>query len=163
MKKTKNRILKAQFVKNALLLLLLLTSLFTLTSCGSFDKDDAEISLQPIRYEYHPETNMTTVYCFVDIQNETVYNIESYALNMKLYSNGVNVANEEYHFEERIKHGEFCNPTVTFTHEGSIDRVEFASWTPNYEPLWKTYINVLVILAALIILGIGSWVYDLFS
>ncbi len=155
---TKKRILIQKIFLFALTLLLLLT----LPSCGSFDKDDVEISVNWTQYKYHPETNRTTVYCDVTITNETIYNIDSIELNLELYSNGLKMSDEVYQFQQRIKHGEFESVTITLTAEGQIDRSALVSWTPNYEPLWKTYINAIVIGGLLLLAGVFFWIWEEF-
>ena len=158
MEKTQNR---KKLPKTFLLALTLLLFL-TLPGCGSVDKDDAELSVNWTQYKYHPETNRTTVYCDITITNDTIYNIDSVELKLALYSNGVRVFDEATQFEQRIKHGEFETVTVTFTVEGEIDSSALVSWSPNCEPLWKTYVNVIVIAGLLLIAGVIWWIWETF-
>ena len=158
MKKTSRRFL---FQKHLLFTLMLLL-LFALVGCESVDKDDALVSLKNIRFEYHENTNMTTIYCDVDIVNNTIYNLDSFGLNLSTYSSGIMISNKDVEYNLNVKHGESSSATATFTQEGEIDRVGLVSWNPNFEPLWKTYINTLVILGLLLLAGIAYWVYQMF-
>ena len=156
------KIKKRNLIRKILLLTLTLLWILMLPSCGSVDKDDAELSVNWTQYKYHPETNRTTVYCDITITNDTIYNIDYLELNLALYSNGVKMTDEVCRYEQRIKHGNFETITVTLTAEGEIDRAELVSWTPSCEPLWKTHINAIVIAALLIVAGVFFWIRDAF-
>ena len=143
-------------------LLVLTLLILMLPSCASVDKDDAVLSLNWVRYEYHENTNRTTVYCDITIQNDTIYTIDSFELNLATFSDGVQLANEVDQYEQRVKHGESGTITITFTAEGKVDRIDLASWTPHCEPLWKTYINAIVILSIAIVAGVFFWIKEEF-
>ena len=147
--------------KNIFLIFLFLLPLI-LSSCGSVDKDDALLTLEQASFEYHKETNITTVSCEVAIQNDTIYNISSFDVDMGVYCKGEHIETEPYQYKHRTKHGESEVLTISFTVTGEIDRVSLIDWTPHYETFWKTYINVIVISIVLVILGVVIWIINLF-
>lgn len=158
--KTINKKLK---LKKIFLCGLLLLTLFTLVSCESVDKDDASLTLTSVDYEYYEETNITMVSCKVDIQNDTIYNIKSFDVDLGVYCNGEPVENEPYHYNSRIKHGEKQSVSISFTAEGEVDHTGLVSWTPQFEPLWKTHLTLIVIVVILIVVGIVFWIKETVS
>ena len=136
--------------------------LFMLSSCESVDKDDASLSIEQVTYEYHNETDITTVYCTLAIQNNTIYNMSSFEVDLGAYCNGENVETEPYSYEYRIKHGQSESVSIMFTAKGEVDQVALTTWTPQFESIWKTYINVIVVVVAVIVLGVAFWIKEEF-
>ena len=143
-----------------LLCVFLMLSLFVFSSCDSVDKDDATLDLNDVTFEYYEETNVTMVSCKAEIQNATIYNLDSFAVDLGVYCNGERIETEPYQYTHRIKHGETESVSISFTVEGKADYVGLVTWTPHYEPLWKTYINVIVVAAVVIIVGVAYWVKE---
>ena len=162
----KRKIKTKDFDKKMSFLILILSLLFLLSACDSIDKDDADFLLKDTQFEYHEETNITTVTCNVNIFNGTIYNISSFAVDFGVFSNGERIETEPFQYNHRVKHGSLESVGITFTVEGKIDQVIYSSWTPQFESVWKTYINVFIaVIAAIIILVIGRiayWIYDEF-
>ncbi len=144
--------------KKAVVFTVALLLLFMLSGCESVDKDDATLSIEQATYEYHNETDITTVYCTLAIQNHTIYNMSSFEVDMGVYCNGENVENEPYSYEYRIKHGQSESVNVMFTVQGEVDQVALTTWTPHFESIWKTYVNVIIFVVAAIVLGVAFWI-----
>ena len=115
--------------------LLLLFSLI-LSSC-SLNKDDASLSLVDSELQYHEETNITTVYCKLVIENDTAYSINSFEVDFNVSYKGQAIDTDSYSFDQRIKHGEDEVITVSFNVGGEVDQVGLVKWTPNFDPFWK--------------------------
>lgn len=158
-----NDIKRKYAMKAIALFTVMLSLLFTLSGCASVDKDDATLDIEQVEFNYHEETNITTVYCTVAIQNDTIYNISSFEMNVGVYFNGEKIETEPLSYKHRVKYGEEDSVTLTFTVSGEVDEVALTSWTPCFETIFKTHINVIVAVAALILLGLVSWILDLFS
>ena len=109
--------------------------LFMLSGCASVDTDDALLSMKKVDFEYHKETDITTVHCTLEIQNDTIYTIESFEVNFGVYSKGEKLETEPYSYDHRIKHGDTESVSILFTANGEVDEVAFSSWTPNFYPL----------------------------
>lgn len=149
-------------IKKTILLGMVLCMLFMLSGCVSVDTDDALLSMKKVDFEYHKETDITTVHCTLEIQNDTIYTIESFEVNFGVYSKGEKLETEPYSYDHRIKHGETESVSILFTANGEVDEVAFSSWTPNFEPLWKAYINVIVVLGIILLAGIVLWIKEKF-
>ena len=156
---------KKRDIQKAFFCILLLLSILTLPGCDSVvsvDKDDSYILLDSTEFEYHEETNVTTVYCTVVLQNDTIYNIRSFEVNFQTFCNGERLDTDPCTYEYKIKHGKTQSTVLTFTQEGKVDRVGIASWEPVHEPFWKTYLTPIVIVGVIVIGGIAFWLYDEF-
>lgn len=122
-----------------------LLSMLVLSSCDSpIGKDDTYFKLGEVSFEYHEETNITTMACYVSIENDTIYNIEKFAVELNLYCDGALVENKTYKYDYRIKRGENDVVGISFSAEGEIDQVGVVAWNPEYESVWKTYINEII-------------------
>ena len=120
---------------------LLLLMIVMLSSC-SFNKDDAELTLLKTEFEYYEETNITLVKCDIKIKNDTIYNINSFDLEIGVYSNGECISSESKKYDCRIKHDEEKSVSVSFTVDGEADYAALTTWAPNYEPFWKIIFNI---------------------
>lgn len=155
-------ILNTKVSKVIFLFSTVLVLLFTMSGCVSVDKDDAVLTLEHTRFEYHEETDITTVTCRVRIDNNTIYNISSFSVDLGVCCNGVQVENEPYHYEYRVKHGKDESTTISFNAPGEVDQVALVKWTPNYETVWKTYLTEIVVLIVLAVISIVYWITTLF-
>ena len=153
---------RVRSIRRTILFLLMLCMLFTLSGCGSVDKDDAFLSIKQTDFEYHEETDITTIYCKVAVQNDTIYNISSFEVNLGVYCNGESVEMEPLSYKHRIKHGELDTLTLTFTAQGEADLVALSSWTPHFESIWKTHLNTIIILIAVAVIGVVIWIKETF-
>ena len=149
-------------IKKVILLVLMLCFLFILSACESVDKDDASLSIQQTEFEYHEETDITTVYFTVEVQNNTIYNISSYEVDLGAYCNGESIEIEPLSYNHKIKHGSSDRVNLTFTAKGEVDRVALSTWTPHFETIWKTHINAIIALVAIIILGVVLYFIAIF-
>ena len=149
-------------MKRIILFLSTLGMILVLSSCQSVDKDDFYLTIEHVDFEYHENTNVTIVSCKVYLQNDTIYNVRSLDVEFGVYSDGVRLKDKSCHYDFEIKHGEQDQRVFEFTEEGKIDRVGLVSCTPNYESVWKTYINVIVVLGIALIAGIVYWIHEEF-
>ena len=106
--------------------------------------------------------NASEVFCEVNIQNDTIYNIKSFEVDLGVYCNGEPVENEPYHYNARIKHGETKSVSISFTAEGKVDQTGLVSWIPQFESLWKTYLTLIVIVIILLVIGVVFWIKETF-
>ena len=141
---------------------LLILFVFLLPSCASIDRDDAELEIQTVHYDYHPETDITSVTCEVVISNETIYNIRSFDVDLGVYINGERVQNEPYTYTHRIKHSQTERMSISFTAPGEVDQVGLVTWTPQFETFWKTYMNWILIAIVLAVASLAIWIWNEF-
>ena len=127
--------------KSIIAITLLLLMALVLTSC-SFDKDKAEIYILETAFEYYEETNITLVKCAISVSNKTLYDINSFDLVVNVYSNGECIDSESRHYDYRVEHDYTEYGTISFTVDGHADYAALATWTPNYEPFWKSIFNI---------------------
>ena len=128
--------------KSAIACMLLLLMMVMLSSC-SFNKDDAELSVSHIKFQYYEETNITLVRCDISVANHTIYDINSIDLVMGVYSNGKCISSESRHYDIQIHHRTTEYATFSFTVEGEANYAALQTWTPNYEPFWMVIFNIL--------------------
>lgn len=121
---------------------LLLLMVAMLPSC-SFNKDDAEFELIRTEFEYYEETNVTLVKCDVRVTNGTAYDIDSFDVEIGVYSNGECISSESRHYDYRVQYDWVEYESISFTVEGNADYAALVTWTPNYEPFWKVIFNIL--------------------
>ena len=112
-----------------------------LPSC-SFNKDDAELTVLKTEFEYYEETNITLVKCVIEVDNDTIYNINSFDLVMNVYSNGECISSESRHYDYRTEYNNIEYGSISFTVDGHADYAALATWTPNYEPFWESVFNI---------------------
>ena len=134
------KINKSMF-KSAISCMLLLLVIVMLPSC-SFNKDDAELTLIKTEFEYYEETNKTMVKCYIQVSNDTIYDIDSFDLVIGVYSSGECISAESKHYDSRVEYNKTENKSISFTVEGKADYAALQTWTPNYEPFWKIIFNI---------------------
>ena len=154
--------MNCRLMKRIILFLSAFCMILILSSCQSVDKDDFYLTIEHVEFEYHENTDVTIVSCQVHLQNDTIYNVRSLDVEFGLYSDGVRLKDKSCHYNVATKHGEQDQRVVEFTEEGKIDKVGLVSCTPNYESIWKTYINVIIVLGIALIAGIVYWIYEKF-
>ena len=128
-------------LKSIIAIILLLLMVLVLTCC-SLDKDAAEFSILETEFEYYEETNITLVKCEISVSNETLYDINSFDLVVNVYSKGECIDSESRNYNYRVEHDDTEYGSISFAVDGHADYAALATWTPNYEPLWKSIFNV---------------------
>lgn len=98
--------------------------------------------LADTNFEYYEDTGMTKVSCLFVIDNDTIYNINSFDIDLGIASNGVRIETEPFHYELRVKHETEKTAIFQFYMEGEIDDAGLVSYTPNYEPFWKIVFTI---------------------
>lgn len=133
------KINKSMF-KSTIACILLLLTMLVLPSC-SFDKDKVELTLMETEFEYYEETNITLVKCNISVSNDTIYDISSFDIVVGVYSNGECISSESRHYDHKTEYDHTAYITISFTVNGHADYAALATWTPNYEPFWKSIFN----------------------
>jgi hypothetical protein len=128
-------------LKSIIAIILLLLMVLVLTCCA-FDKDAAELSILETEFEYYEETNITLVKCDISVSNKTLYDINSFDLVVKVYSKGECIDSKSRHYDYRAEHDDTEYGSISFTVDGHADYAALATWTPNYEPFWKSIFNI---------------------
>ena len=146
-----------------MLILMALMAIFALVGCTSLNKADAQIYLTETTFQYHEETNKTTVHCSATIENPTVYTIVSFDVKLGVYSDGVCMSDGDYQYVNRVKHGEIESISLSFSADGEIDHVGLISWTPQFEAIWMSYLTEIVIVGLVLLVGAYFLIRNLFD
>lgn len=91
------------------------------------------------RCEYDSSNDKTKVIFATTLSNETIYNINSFSVTLRLYNDSTLVATNTYNWDYDVKHGEECVDKFNFYVAGEVDSIEYVSWTANYDTFWDTY------------------------
>ena len=162
MEETHNKTNRASRLKRLFSCGFLLIFMFTFWGCQSVNKEDVNFDFQVQDLVYHEETNVTVITGKVSIRNDTIYNMESFDLKLSSYYKGAHIESNDYSYEQRIKHGKSEHIGIALRVNGEVDYVGYVSATPHFEPLWKTYLNVIIVLGVLILAAICYWIYKEF-
>ena len=124
--------------------LVFLTFAFLLlfSACQSTNKDDVRLqtdALYAAEFEYQEQSNETNVFYYAIVSNDTIYNLESYSITVRLSYHGTEVTTETYVFEKTVKHGDSYASNHTFTIVGEVDSLTVLSYDCTFATFWKTY------------------------
>ncbi len=134
--------------------------IFTLSSCQSADKEDAKLTVLNEKYDYDAAADKTYVTWEAIIDNCTIYNINSFKINFKLYSGTDFIGANTYDYNAKIKHGDnYYTNTFNFSVDGKIDRIEINSWYANYGGIWDAYKVWFIIIIIVTVIASGIYIF----
>ena len=158
--------------KRASVSLLVVVSLFIglilLTGCQSTDKADSNFDSSGLvysKFEYDGGNDQTKITWATTLTNETIYDLNEFSVTFNLYSGSTFVRTENLRFRQSVKHGDSYTGPFLFYADGGIDRIEFVSWSGDYDTFWGTYriwiiVTSAVASAAALIYVVLSFVFD---
>ena len=149
------------------ILFILVACIFCFSGCQSTDKNVALDTANNKAYldygnfsqasfKYNQERDETKVIFNAMLLNDTIYNINSFSIEINLNNDSNFVDTKIISYNLSIKRGKDYTGNFNFYVKGEIDSIEFVSWTANYDSFWKTYYLwfvisiILVVIAAII-------------
>ncbi len=124
-----------------------------LCSCQSIDQTESYFDTSGIpytKYEYDTSKNETKITWATTLTNDTIYNIYGFSVKLELYSGTTLVNTETFNYDKAITHGEEYTGSFYFITDGKIDKIEYVSWSANYNSFWETYQILFIITISLV-------------
>lgn len=137
--------------------ILIFISLFSLTSCQSTNEKEGYLVFknENVEYEYNTATNQTEVTWSGALCNSTIYKMNGFQIEFRLYRDAELLNTHTYHYSKCVDYGEVYTGRFTFSVDDKINNIELVKWEANYNTLWETYqvwfITTIVIVSFLVI------------
>ena len=146
--------------KALLLTILIILSALFLFGCQSTDDSNAYLNYSEFpaaTFDYNAKTDETKVVFRCTITNDTIYNIESIRITVKLYNNSVFLGEQKLNYSRKFANGEQYNGSYSFYANGEVDCIEYSSWSANHASFWDTY-KLWIIISA-VLSGVAAIIY----
>lgn len=134
--------MKNKFFKIMCCMFLFVFLLPVLAGCQSTNKEESYLNTEWVEYaecEYFVNTNQTKITWETTLTNNTIYNMKGFSIKFDMFSGDDYVKRENLNYSAFVKNGEWRDGEFYFYTDGNIDRIEYWSWTAEYDTLWNTY------------------------
>lgn len=138
----------------------LLIPMVFLSGCASTSQEgsaNARLTSQAA-CTYTSSSDTTRVSFVIQINNESIYDINNESFQFSLYKDDSIVETKYYKYSIKVKASKSITNSYYFDYNGQIDSAVFVSWNCEYSSFWDTYlawmITTIVIVSILIVLFI---------
>lgn len=135
-------------LKLLLFICLLITCLLCVSGCQSLDKTDSVFysnKFSQATFEYNQDTNKTKVTFEAALENNTIYDFDTFSIKVNQFYNSTLVSTQTYKYGVGVENGNDYIGTFYFYADGEINSIELVSWQANYNSFWQTYKTWIII------------------
>lgn len=149
-----------RFLRYISIFFCLLIPMVFLSGCASTSQEgsaNARLTSQAT-CTYTSSSDTTRVSFVIQINNESIYDINNESFQFSLYKDESIVETKYYKYSIEVKASKSITNSCHFDYNGQIDSAVFVSWNCEYSSFWDTYsawmITTIVIASILIVLFI---------
>ena len=149
-----------KFLRYISIFFCLLIPMVFLSGCASTSQEgsaNARLTSQAT-CTYTNSSDTTRVSFVIQINNESIYDINNESFQFSLYKDDSIVETKYYKYSIEVKASKSITNSCYFDYNGQIDLAAFVSWNCEYSSFWDTYsawmITTIVIASILIVLFI---------
>lgn len=149
--------MKNKFFKIICCMFLFAFLLPVLSGCQSTNKEESYLNTEWVECaecEYFTNVNQTKITWETTLTNNTIYNMKGFSIKFDMFSGNDFVKREAFNYSAFVKNGEWRDGEFYFYIEGNVDRIEFYSWSAEYDNLWNTY-KIWFIVAIILVIVIS--------